>query len=71
MCSPIQQNLTKEELNLSSPDLDVLNSIYNSPNGLEDEIFEFFREVAALQGKSVDETKADIKLGMQNYLEAI
>jgi hypothetical protein len=73
MCNIIQENLTQEGLRLSYGDFEVLEDIYNNntPDDLEDEISEFFREIAALQEKNVDEIKADIKLGMQNYLEAV
>ncbi|NEP81595.1 MAG: hypothetical protein F6K39_27600 [Okeania sp. SIO3B3] len=45
------------------------NCLY--PNSLTDEAQEFFREVAALKGQSVEETLQEIMAGTRKYLEAI
>ncbi|NEQ35817.1 MAG: hypothetical protein F6K40_05770 [Okeania sp. SIO3I5] len=45
------------------------NCIY--PNSLTDEAQEFFREVAALKGQSVEETLQEMMAGTRKYLEAI
>lgn len=41
------------------------------PNSFEDENREFFREVAALKGQSVEETLDEMMAGRKNYLEAV
>ncbi|NER07930.1 MAG: hypothetical protein F6K17_37950, partial [Okeania sp. SIO3C4] len=45
------------------------NCLY--PNSLTDEAQEFFREVAALKGQSVEETLQEMMAGTRKYLEAI
>lgn len=40
-------------------------------NSLEDRNREFFREIAALKGKSVQETLQEMMAGVQNYLTAV
>lgn len=42
-----------------------------SPNSLTDEAQEFFREVAAIKGESVEETLQEMMAGTRKYLEAI
>lgn len=42
-----------------------------SPNSLTDETQEFFREVAALKGQSVEETLQEMMAGTRKYLEAV
>ncbi|HEY9673111.1 MAG TPA: hypothetical protein V6D11_16835 [Waterburya sp.] len=67
-------DLEKEQLNETM--LDTINikqffESYLTSNSLEDEATEFFREVAALKGKSVDDTLLEMIAGTQKYLEAI
>lgn len=67
-------NLEKEQLNETV--LDTINikqffESYITSNSLEDEVSEFFREVAALKNQSVNDTLLEMIAGTQKYLEAI
>jgi hypothetical protein len=48
----------------------ILNS-YLNPHSFSDEIDEFFREIAALRGESVENTIEQMKEGTRKYLEAV
>ena len=50
--------------------LESLLENYRSPNSLTDETQEFFREIAALKGQSVEETLQEMMAGTRKYLEA-
>ncbi|MBE9141726.1 hypothetical protein [Planktothrix mougeotii] len=68
--------LCKEKKRLDESAIDAKNiqyllQAYLNPNSLDDEIQEFFREVAALKGKSVQDTLKEMEQGTQKYLEAI
>lgn len=68
--------LCKEKKRLDESAIDAksiqhLLQAYLNPNSLDDEIQEFFREIAALKGKSVQDILKEMEQGTQNYLEAI
>ena len=63
-----------EQVNETALELERVKSFLEScigPNSLSDEVNEFFRELAALKNKSVEETKQETMTGAQKYLEAI
>jgi hypothetical protein len=67
-------NLEKEQLKETV--LDTINikqffESYLTSNSWEDEVSEFFREVAALKNQSVNDTLLEMIAGTQKYLEAI
>ncbi len=64
----------QERLNESAADVNSIQSILNNylnPHSLSDEIDEFFREIAALRGESVQDTIQKMKAGTHKYLEAV
>lgn len=72
MLNEIRLELRKD--NETVLDINSIKQILESnltSNSLEDEISEFFREVAALKGKSVDEALSEMVAGTQKYLEAV
>lgn len=63
-----------EKLNKTASEVEELKSFLENclhPNSLSDEVNEFFRELAALKGKSVQDTIQETMTGAQKYLEAI
>lgn len=74
MLNEIILELEKEQFNETALDVNSIKQILEShltSNSLEDEISEFFREVAALKAKSVDDTLLEMITGTQKYLEAV
>ncbi len=74
MLNEIIWELEKDQFNETALDVNSIKQIlesYLTSNGIEDEISEFFREVAALKGKSVDDTLLEMIAGTQKYLEAV
>ncbi|MBE9129736.1 MULTISPECIES: hypothetical protein [unclassified Coleofasciculus] len=74
MLNEIMPELKKEQLNETTLDVNNIRQILENPlaaNSLEDEIAEFFREVAALKGQSVHDTLREMITGTQKYLEAV
>lgn len=74
MLSGIMRDLGKDQFKETALDVNSIKQILEShltSNSLEDEISEFFREVAALKGKSVDETLLEMITGTLKYLEAV
>jgi hypothetical protein len=74
MLNDIMLDLGKDQFNETALDVNNIKQILEShltSNSLEDEISEFFREVAALKGKSVDETLLEMIIGTRKYLEAV
>ncbi|MDJ0736037.1 MAG: hypothetical protein QNJ47_18575 [Nostocaceae cyanobacterium] len=66
--------LEKEQLNQTALNINSIKQVlesYLTSNSLEDEVDEFFREVAALRGKSVDDTLLEMRTGSQKYIEAV
>ena len=64
----------QDRLNESAADVSNIKSILNSylnPHSISDEINEFFREIAALRGESVQDTIQKMKGGTRKYLEAV
>ncbi|NEP38480.1 MAG: hypothetical protein F6K35_04100 [Okeania sp. SIO2H7] len=63
-----------EQINETALELERVKSFLESciaPNSFSDEIKEFFRELAALKGKSVEETIQETMTGAKKYLEAV
>ncbi len=74
MLNKIRLDLEKDRFNETVFDVNSIKQVLESrltSNPREDEISEFFREVAALKGKSVNETLLEMIAGTQKYLEAV
>lgn len=74
MLNGIRLDLKTEQINETALELERVKSFLESciaPNSLSDEVNEFFRELAALKGKSVQDTIQEITIGTQKYLEAV
>lgn len=74
MLREIRLNLKEDKFNKTAPDIQSLKQILEdrlTSNSLEDEISEFFREVAALKGQSVHDLLSEMIIGTQKYLEAV
>jgi hypothetical protein len=74
MLNEIIWELEKDQFNETALDVNSIKQILEShitSNSLEDEISEFFREVAALKGESVHDTLLEMITGTQKYLEAV
>jgi hypothetical protein len=74
MLNEIIWELEKDQFNETALDVKRIKQILEShltANGIEDEISEFFREVAALKGKSVHTTVLDMITGTQKYIDAV
>lgn len=74
MLNEISSELEKENLKEAALDMSSIKQILESrltSNSLQDEISEFFREVAALKGQSVHDTLNQMVTGTQKYLEAV
>lgn len=66
--------LETNQFNKTELDVNSIKQLFESQitsNSLEDEISEFFREVAALKGQSVHDTRLEMITGTQKYLEAV
>lgn len=74
MLNGIHQDLQTKQIRLTTDDVTSIQRIfdsYHSSNSLEDEVSEFFREVAALKGQSVDDTLQEMIAGTRKYIEAV
>lgn len=74
MLNEISSELEKEKLKEAAPDMSSIRQILETrltSNSLQDEISEFFREVAALKDQSVHDTLNEMVKGTQKYLEAV
>ena len=74
MLNGIGLDLTTGQINETALELERVKSFLESciaPNSLSDEANEFFRELAALQSKSVEDTRQETMTGAQKYLEAV
>jgi hypothetical protein len=74
MLNEIICELEKDQFNETALDVNSIKQILEShlaSNEIEDEISEFFREVAALKGQSAHTTVLDMITGTQKYLDAV
>lgn len=74
MLNKTMPDLEQEKLDRTTLDVNSIKQILESSlafNSLEDDRLEFFREIAALRGKSVDDTLSEIMAGARQYLEAV
>ena len=74
MLDDIKLNFEKDQFNKATLDVNSIRPIFENhltSNYLEDEISEFFREVAALKGQSINDTLHEMRLGVQKYIEAV
>lgn len=74
MLNGVIPTLEREQLNQNALEIDSVKQVlesYLTSSSLEDEVDEFFREVAALRGKSVHDTLLEMRIGIQKYIEAV
>ena len=74
MLNGIELDRKTEQINETALELERVKSFLENclhPNSLSDEVNEFFRELAALKGKSVQDTIQETMTGAQKYLEAV
>lgn len=74
MVNGILSNIKREELNQGALEVNSVQALLNTyliPNSVEDEVNELLREIAALKGKSVQDTLDEMRIGIEKYLQAI
>jgi hypothetical protein len=74
MLNKTMPDLEQEKLDRTTLDVNRIKQILErslTSNSLENEALGFFREIAALRGKNVDDTLSEMIAGTQKYLEAV